>query len=267
EDLGGAGAELVLEDDDGQVGGDAGLGGVALFAAVLVALRDDRALVEEHIGDADDGVEQAARVATQVEDYGLRPVRLDLVDRVLKLLGGAGRELADADVADAVYDLAAGVGHALRRRLGADTLDLDGRPGDRELFFLLGVGVADADGHLRALGPTDLGHGLFRVPALRRLAIDGEDDVAGLDAGGLSGRVLDGRHDDDVVALLGDGRPDALEGAAGRVCGLVGLGVQVVGAGVVEAVEEAVYRCLVEGLGVEVIRFYIIAIEDGDDVV
>src|SRR5207302_8753479 len=109
---------------------------------------------------------------------------------------------------------------------GGDTLHLDLVALDVE--GLLGaVGVFDLERDLRAARAADLEDGLLLRPALGRFAIDGEDDVAGLDAGAFRGRAFDRRDDDDLVVRRGDGGTDAFEGAAGTDARFDGVRVDI----------------------------------------
>ena len=69
---------------------------------------DDQPLGDEAIGDPDPLIEQAARVAAQVEHQPLAAAVLrpwpKLVEQLAQLAVGARREDADLDVADAVLE-------------------------------------------------------------------------------------------------------------------------------------------------------------------
>ena len=87
--------------------------------------------------------------------------------------------------------------------------------------------------HVGSLGAFQrLGH-LVRSPAVGGFAVDGGDDVAGVDAGAERGRALVRRDDIDLIALLLDDHADAVIVAAllfahpGVGLGIVEIGVRV----------------------------------------
>ena len=118
----------------------------------------------------------------------------------------------------------------------------------------------------RALRAADHRDGALDGPALGRDAVDLEDLVAGLQPRGLRGRVGQRTHDHDEVVDRLDRRADALEGAGELVArDRVGLGGDVRRVRVVEGVEDAVDRALVEVLQVDAVGLDEVVLEHLQD--
>jgi len=75
--------------------------------------------------------------------------------------------------------------------------------------------VQDGQHHFGALGAADMRDGFLKRHFQRGLSAHGEDDVAGLHAALVGGRVFDGGHDGQLVVLHRDFDADAEE-FAGR---------------------------------------------------
>ncbi len=138
-----------------------------------------------------------------------------------------------------------------------------------------GAGRAFANHRDRDVGSAgafeEVGDG-GRVHAFGRLAVDGEDLVAGADAGLIRGRAFEGVEDDDLGFTVGGGL--GLDGHANAVIFAVlvfahlGEGLWIVEVGVwIEDVEHARDGSVVDGLvgliGVE--RFGVVLFDQGVD--
>ena len=91
----------------------------------------------------------------------------------------------------------------------------DGVAFDAQVHGLLGVAVQDGEHHFGTLGAADMRDGFLERHFQRGLAAHGKDDVAGLHAALVGGRVFDGGHDGELVVLHRDFDADAEE-FAGR---------------------------------------------------
>ena len=181
--------------------GDEFAGGFFLAAAH----GDDDALVQERVGDADGLIQQPAGVVAQVEDDALDgALALGVGQGVEQLLRGAFAEAGEADPVVAGLEFAG---------LHAD--ERDGVALDAQVHGLLGVAVQDGQHHFGALGAADMRDGFLKRHFQRGLAAHGEDDVAGLHAALVGGRIFDGGHDGQLVVLHRDFDADAEE-FAGR---------------------------------------------------
>ena len=205
------------------------------LVAVRVALDVDVALGQELAGDADRLVDVAARVAAQVEDEPVRAGRLDRLERVDGLVGGAVGERVDGQQRGArARD------HRPRDRLHRDVGALEG-----VLAVLAVHAVSDGDGHLRPGLAADPVDDLADVVPGRLLAVDAHDDVAGAKAGLLGRAVLEHR-DDQRTAVLGrvdlDADPDVRAGQAGGVGRALGRGHERGVAGVADGLGHALDR-------------------------
>ena len=81
--------------------------------------------------------------------------------------------------------------------------------------------MQDAQLHFRALGAADARDHVLQAQFLRGLAVDGQDDVPGLQAGTIGGRVLDGGHHGHLAVLHRDLDADAGELAGGGLLHLL----------------------------------------------
>ena len=131
---------------------------------VAAARRDDLALVEEGVADADRLIEQAARIVAQIEHIALELVVADIllqaVEGVAQILGRLLVELRDLDVADIV----------LLAELHA--LHLDDLARELQLERILAILAQDGEldrGLDRAAHLVDR---LVQGEALHRLAVD-----------------------------------------------------------------------------------------------
>ncbi len=188
-------------------------------ARIAAALADDLAAFQEHVGNADRLVEQAAGVVAQVEDQPLHlgVLRLDLGEGGLGLVGGLLVEAGDAQ--DAVVAVEAG-DRGLRLDHLAHDLHVEG------IGFLAG----DGQGHRLAGLAAHLLDRVVDRQAQHALAVHGGDVVAGLHAGGEGGRAVHRRDHLDHAVLAGDLDAQAAVFAARLVAHVVEvLGVEVAG--------------------------------------
>ncbi len=136
----------------------------------------------------------------------------------MQAVGGLLGELGDADIADvAVLDMRA---HRLNLDDVADDLEVERRPSSapRMIFSVTA----------ELIGAAHLVDRLVERQALHALAVDADDDVAGLDAGLGRRRVVDRRDDLDHAVLLGHLDAEAAELALGlHLHVAIGLGVHV----------------------------------------
>ncbi len=167
---------------------------------------DDVALVEQVVGHLHGGSQKAARVAAQIQHQALElatGLLLQLLQVLLEVRPGVGLEGAQADVAVArLQQAAAHAGHA------------DGLAGEADVERLRLARAHDGQHHLAAGWATQR---FARINGADRLAVDGDDQVTGEDAGLGRRRVVDRRDDlhAGVVGLLLQLHADALVGAVG----------------------------------------------------
>ena len=204
-----AAAQIILRVDDELVFGvrDAAIGGGY-----------QRPSGQEGGGNTDCRVEQAAGVVTQVEDEPLERAGLIQIGQMLDdRRSRVFLEGSDAQVAVLVVDT-----------LGFHALDFDDFPRQRE-FDRLCFALAD-DGQL------DLGLGfathaldcIVQAHALDQFVVKLEDQIAGLDASAVRGRVLDRRNNFDQAILHADFDAQPTELALGtRLQILESVGVEV----------------------------------------
>ena len=83
--------------------------------------------------------------------------------------------------------------------------------------------MQDAQLHFRALGAADARDHVLQAQLLCGLAVDGQDDVPGLEPGTVGGRILDGRHHGHLAVLHRDLDADAGELAGGGLLHLLVL--------------------------------------------
>ena len=195
-----------------------GLGRVGAGSHAAAALDgDDGALGKEGVGNAHGLVEEAAGVAAQVKHDALDAAcglafAASLGEGVLELVRGLLGEAREADPVVAVFEA-----------LALDADQRDGVAHDAHGHRLLLPGVQDGQLDGRALGPADAGDDFLQGEFLGGLAVDGEDDVAGLHAGLEGGRVLDGGDDRHLAVLHGNFDAYAEELARGGLLHLLVL--------------------------------------------
>ncbi len=196
---------------------------------------DDVALVEQVVGHLHGGGQQAARVAAQIQHQALElatGLLLQLLHVLLEVRTGVGLERAQADIAIARFQQAAAhTGHA------------DGLPGEADIE---GFGLAfahDGQHHLAAGRAAQRFAGIDRAD---RLAVDGDDQVTGEDAGLRRRRVVDRRNHlhAGIVGLLLQLHADAFVGAAGLFVERLRVFLVEVGAVRVEVEQQATHRGL-----------------------
>ena len=176
DDLAGARRGAVDQDHDRVVG----LGAVARRALLLAALGaadggDDRAALQELVGDLRRLLEQAAGVAAQVEHQALeRASFLQLGERLVQLVARARLELLEADVADARLE------RAVLDRLDADLLarELEGA----RALPAVGAVAMHPDRDLGARLAAQALHRVVERHVERRLVVDLDDAIEPLEA-------------------------------------------------------------------------------------
>ena len=192
DDLGGAGAILVDEDDDGVVGASRGSGvGCDLVGALSAAasfLRDDGkvlVLVRDKLVNNLDGLIQVpTRVISQVEHEACQALTLELVETFLDLGGRGLAKLLQSQVAN-----------FSRQNLGIHHGDLYLAALDGQLLGLVPAAAKDAQDDVGPGRPLELlGDGLD-PEALRTNAIDLEHLIAGEDAHLVGRSAVDGFQD------------------------------------------------------------------------
>ena len=191
--------------------------------------------------------QQPAGVVAQVEDKALQVA--EAVDGFGHFVAGGLLELGEMDVADAGTNLVFQVDGGMRNLVANQVED------QRRSLAHAYRGHLD----MGALGAFQSLGNLVGGPAVGGFAVDGGDDVAGVNAGAEGGRALVRRDDVDLVALLLDHHADAVIVAAlifaqpGVGLGIVKIGVRIeypqhAGDGAV--VDGRVGLVAIDGLGV-----------------
>ena len=227
----------IDKDDDGVFRSLLAAGGaVDLIGEGPALLRDDDlTALEELVAHVDGFVEEAARISAEVEDEALqRCSLLELVEGVADFAAGGFHELGDMHVADAGLDQEG---------------EIDGVAGDLVAnkvkdHKLVGAFTANCDLNVSVPGAFEEGRDGGRVHAEGRLAIDGDDDIPGTEAGLVGRGALKGREDDDLGGAV-----------------LVGLGLNTHAHAVVFAV--LIFAHLSEGLGIVKVGMRIQGVEHG----
>ncbi len=117
----------------------------------------------------------------------------------------------------------------------------------------------------RALGPLQqVGH-IAGAHVVGGLAVDGDDQSPGMNAGAISGRARERSNDDHFVVARPDGHADAVVLAALVFAQQrVGLGIEEIGVRI-EHVQHARDRAVVDGL-VGIHRLGVVLLDEGVDV-
>ncbi len=195
-----------------------GLGRVGAGSHAAAALDgNDGAFGEEGVADAHGLVQEAAGIAAQIKHDALDAAcglafAASLGEGVLEFVRGLLGEAGEADPVVALF-----------QALALDADERDGVAHDAHGHRLLLLGVQDGQLDRGALGAADAGDDLLEGKLLGGLAVDGENDVAGLHAGLEGGRVLDGRHHRHLAVLHGNFDADAEELARGGLLHLLVL--------------------------------------------
>ncbi len=196
---------------------------------------DDVALLEEVVGHLHGGGQQSTRVAAQIQHQALElatGLLLQLLHVLLEVRPGVGLEGAQADVAIArLQQAAAHAGHA------------DGLAGEADVERLRLARTHDGQHHLAAGRATQR---FARINCADRLAVDGDDQVTGEDAGLGCRRVVDRRDHlhAGVVGLLLQLHADAFVGAVGLLVEGLRVFLVEIGAVRVEVEQQAAHRRL-----------------------
>ena len=204
DDLGGRGRVLIDQDDHREaVEGPFLLSLVGLGDGVPPLRAHDQSVLDEQVGDFHGRAEEPARVVAEVENQGLHPLALELVEGFFQLLGRVLDEAADSDVAD----LAVLVEHEVPLVVGLaavaeDARNINDRAVHRECLglFLTLVKDRELDGSAGTAG-EDL-DGLVGVHPFGRLSVDLHDEIARENAR-LVSRGPDHRRDDLEPVQLG----------------------------------------------------------------
>ena len=185
---------MVGEDvaDRGVGGGDGGAAGAGVAGATCAVAvgRQEDALVGRQAG-----------IVAQVENEALQRSLADILDGLVEGFYGLLVEGGDADIADI----------ANRFRLDHFRADDFTRHADVEGFDAV---AHDSDGKRLTHGAAHLLHGIIQRQADDRLAIDGGQEVAGLDAGARRRRAVHRRDDFHEAVLRSDLDAEAAELAA-----------------------------------------------------
>ena len=168
---------------------------------VASARGDDHAAVDEQFDRFDRGDEQPAGIAPQVDHEALHALAMQLPEGGFEVAAGGLLETGDPQRGDAL----GGVEHL---RL-VDAGDLDAPPADRDRPRRL-VRRGHGQDDRRALFTLEHVGRLFRGHVFRGDAVDGEDAVAGAEAGLLGGAAADDADDRQFrgVALQLDPQAD-----------------------------------------------------------
>ena len=252
DDLGGGGAELVDEHHHLAVQELA----VALGAVFLARhgaplhVDDEVARLQELVGYAHGGIEEAAAVVLQVEHQVAHALALERVDGRHELIVGRCAEAADAHVADGGADHVGGV----------DGLEGNFVAHDGERQHARDAAAHHAEPHLGAPLAAQAAHNLVaaHLHAGYGGVVDADDAVAGQHAHLFRGAVGDGLDDQQRVAVHVELHADAVEGALERLHHLLGLlGGRIGGVGI-EAAEHSPDGVLREVVGADGVHIYVL---------
>ena len=238
DDFGGRGGAFVDENDEVALAEVSATVGVVVLArgAAAFLVDNELAALEELVGEGAGDVEEAAGVATEVEDEGLHALLLETAAGFVEFTDGGAGEAREADVADG------GVGH----EPGVDGVDGYAVAGDFEVVDgSLAEDVEVDDGAFLAAEVIEYELVVDTV-AGGGLAVDADNFVAYHEAHLLGGTAVDDGLDDDGVGDDLEGDADAFEVAVEALVGafdVAGGDVDAVG---VECTEHGV-----DGLGGE----------------
>src|SRR5262249_22404162 len=175
---------------------------------------------------------ESTRIVAQVE-HDAGQLAAGLVLQLLELGLKPGISLL-AEAGDAQ------IGNVAAFEVATDRLDLDDRAGQGHVERLL-VAALDGELDLRVDGPAHLVDCLGEREARDRLAVELDDEIAGLNTGARRWRVVDRRYDLDEAVLHSDFDAETTEFAAGLHLHLVeALGVEIARVRV-EGGEHAIY--------------------------
>src|SRR5580658_7319187 len=227
---------------------------VALLGRCAAMVRNDKLTpLQEFVSHADALTEQTAGIAAQVEDQALQIA--ELIERVGDFVFRGFVESADVHVSEAGLDEEMNV-HAVARNLVAD---------QREIHGLLDAFARNADVDGGAFGSLQQIGDVAGAHVFGGLAVDGNDHVAGMNAGLICGRPHKGENHDDLVVAWSHGHAYAVVFAA-LVFAHQGIGLWIEEIRVrIEGVEHARNRAVVDGL-VRVHRLGVVLLYDGVDV-
>ena len=179
-------------------------------AVILIGIRnaaarvhDQVALGQEAVRHLDRLIERAAGIAAQVEDQTLHALLRELAQCSTQFRIGVLPEVLKLDVAS----------RRVQQDRGGDRRNVDFIPHDGKLDGFVVGGASNRDVHRRALGSAQLSHRLFGVPALGRLALDEDDDVATAQTSLVRGRAFEDVEDGDVAIDDVDGDAQAVVAA------------------------------------------------------
>ncbi len=203
---------------------------------------DDFVLGQKDAGGEDGLLQQAAAVATQVEQDPFRASALDLAHTPLQQGVGAFAEGDQADVAE--------LARADRDHLAADYRQFDLGPGQAQLTHLAGPGPQHADGHLGPFRTFDPRRCRGAAFAGDRFAVNGDDHVADLDPRRGRRRAMEDPVGAEAALDLGDAEPDPGEAPGDRfVEVLERFWREVFGESVVVAFAQLADQALQRGVG------------------
>jgi hypothetical protein len=203
DDLGGAGRALVDDHDQRHVGEVVAVVGGELLAGRRAADgRDDRAGLDEGVGDLDGGGEQAAGVVAHVEHDAADAGLLEVGELGPQLLAGRLGEVA-VDLHEPDLDrLPVLVG--ARQDLALHAVEGDHVAGDRVLPGLVAALALDVQRDGGAGLAAHVVDGLRQAHRHRRLAVDLDDAVARLEAGLRRGVAVDHADHGDLRVAHAD---------------------------------------------------------------
>src|SRR5690606_27813783 len=157
------------------------------------AAADDQSFLQEQVRNLDRCIEHAARIVAEIENETVEPAGSLRAQRVVsgfEIGGRRVRERREPDVAEAIGD-----------QLRAHRLDVDIGARDGEIERLRSALALHAQLDDRAGFAAHAADRLLETVGAHRLAVDGDQHVAGLDSG-LGGRRAFERRDDLDDAVL-----------------------------------------------------------------
>ncbi len=191
DDLGGGGASAIDEDHERHIEVRArAVRDVVVVRPVGAAagVDDERALLQELVGDGDRLVQEPAGVVPEVQHELLRALHLEFHEVLVQLVLGGFREIGDAQIADVV----------LQEERVEDASEVDLVANDGEIERLVVARPRDGDGDFASFRTAKALHRVVELHTAGLFAFDLRDHVARADAEAIGGRSLEGGDDGEA---------------------------------------------------------------------